>query len=151
MFAQFTQGAADMDRGEAGGIGDIGLAQAEGQALTLHPMGGGHAGIEFAQEIRHPRQRAHGAVAHHPMAVDGGIDQGHQPKFPGHLNIAIEQLAQRLMRDDGDMGIGQRYHIMVELLQREGVQIDKRTGELEGDEGAAGTLSARHAAGDQPI
>ena len=93
----------------------------DGHVLTV---GGGHAGIKLAQEIRNPGERAHGAVAHHPMAVDGGIDQGHEPEVPGHFDIAIE---------------------------REGMEIDKLSGELQGDERAPRALPAGHAAGDEPI
>ncbi len=84
--------------------------------------------------MRGPRQRIAPPDIRHPLPEDRGIDQRILPHRQRQPRIALEDAAERVMRDHRDAGRRQRRDAVVHALQEKALRVENVAGKMKGDD-----------------
>ncbi len=123
LLAQLPHHAVHMDGRQAADFGEVGLRQRERETAAVAKARRKKPRVGFAQKMRDAPRRIEAAEPKQPRAVDRRVEQGRKPQLADQLRHFLCDRLDLGMRDGRDRRGRQRRDIMVEHLERKGVEI----------------------------
>ncbi len=89
------------------------------------------AHVHLAYQVGDAGERIPAADRDYAFAMDSGVDQSREPQEAGEVRLFLRHPADRLVWDERDGDAGEGADMMVQPLEKEAVEVDEVSGDVQ--------------------